>query len=483
MTQDILPKHAPDIGDAGLSIFSFLKHVHIEEPGSGVIHFQPWNHLLKFFKTLKSNRLIVVLKSKQIGVSWALAIWAVHHIYFTKSANVIVISKDQDAAIEFLRKCKAVYMNLPDWFKVRRVGPDNTESFGFLEYGSRIRAYPATKDAGVGQTGSIVIHDEADFHPYFKQNFDHSKATIDAGGQDIVVSTPNKEAPGSFFVDLYQNAVKGMNGFTPLFFGYDSRPYRTEEWYDRERQYAVNDGRLGEFEGNYPRTEDEALSPLSAFSAFNSDVVQKLWYNALEPVEVNKGYIHIFSTPKVGWDYAIGADVGEGVGGDYSACVVIGKYGGHKEVVALIYTNTLPTDSFAQEISFLGEEYFNCIVGVENNSIGNATLNKLDELNYKKIYYTQQTNTRKRGWTTGETNKRLAIAELIQEVNNGSLITSFKPMIQEIAECQVDKGKYIFSGKTHGDTVMALAIANQMIKDVRKVRKASFYVAGRKIFG
>ena len=468
------------------NILQFVKYVKIVEPG-GEVQYELWPHLVRFFQELKKGKLIIVLKSKQIGISWALAVYVVHHIIYTPNANVLMISKGEDEAKELLSKCKVVYFSLPLWMKGFTCEPNSIESFGLKERGSKIRALPSTTVASIGETASLVIGDEADFHPFAQENYAHTKPTIDAGGQMVLVSTADKSEPDSWFKRLYKDARSNKNDFFPLFFGYNSNPRRTEEWLKRERQVAKDGGYLWMVEQNYPTSEEEALSPLSAQSVFDKEALDNLWYNACQPVETRKGITHIFEKPQVGWKYAAGADVGEGVGLDYSVLTIIGKYGGQFSVSAIIYSNTIKTDMFAYEIDQLCGEYFYPELAVENNSLGVATINKLLELNYKNLF-SSDAGKKKAGWTTGETNKEIAMMQLVQNINNGSLITRFKPQIQEMMEYQYIQGrtrkiKPSPTGKTHGDTVISLAIALQMAKNIKNIAKTTIYCGGRKLYG
>lgn len=444
------------------NIFEFLKYVKVDLPGRGAISFEPWHHLMQFFVALAFEQLLIVLKSKQIGISWSLAAQALYDIYTVPSAVVIELSKGEDEAKSLLGKSRFIYEHLPDWLQIYTPLPDSTEAFGFKEKHSQILAFPSTKDAAIGLTGYRVFHDEWDFHPFAKENFSHTKATIDAGNKLCGVSTVDKSRPDSFFKSTYKGARAGQNGFTPLFFPYDSRPGRDEVWLEEERRRAESMGMEWMVDANYPRAEEEALSPLSAQSVFDKDALNQLWETSSEP-ETKEGFIHIFQKPRVGVRYVAGVDVGEGVGLDHSVLSIIGRYGGQSDVAAIIYSNKIPTDIFAFEVDKLCREYRNPLLGVENNSLGVAVINKLLELNTPNVFYSDK-GKKKPGWTTSSSSKQLAIVELVENINNGSLITRFKPQIQELMEYQWVDGKPEPTGSTHGDTVISLAIANQMLK-------------------
>ena len=115
----------------GSSIFEFLKYIKIQEPSKLAKEYELWSHLVDFYHQLKTEPLIDLIKSKKVGISWALAIWALYKIYTIPGWNVLEFSKGQVEAQELLNKSKVAYMNLPKWLKVFVVEPSSTEVFGF----------------------------------------------------------------------------------------------------------------------------------------------------------------------------------------------------------------------------------------------------------------------------------------------------------------------------------------------------------------
>lgn len=478
------------------SVFNFLSYVYIQEPGKLALKYELWTHLTEFYRWLDVTKLGVLDKSKQIGISWALAIRALWKIYTVPAYNVLEFSKGLTEAQDLLNKTKIVYNNLPEWMKIYTLEPNSTEKFGFKEMESQIQAYPSTESAGIGKTAGWVIHDEADFHDFFEVNLGHTLATVadNPSRQLTVVSTVDKTKPDSYFKRLYKGAMgsgfieQGTNNFQALFLPYSVRPDRDKAWYDRES--LSHQDKPWEMEANYPRSAQESLSPLSVQSCFKKESLDKLWSNVIEP-EKRQGFIYILCPPSVGTQYVGGIDVGEGVGLDYSCLTIVGKRGLMSEVCALIYTNTLATDLFAYESDKLCREYFNPLLAVENNSLGVAVTNKLQELNYPNLFSSvaeskKGTNTiitgqEKVGWNTGEKNKQIALIELVQVVNDGSLTTRYKPQIKEMMEFQWVAGRPTATGLTHGDSVISLMLANQMLKRVGGVVKASMWIRGRQV--
>ncbi len=488
-----------ELGKIRKDLFLFLKYVKIQEPGDLAVEYQLWPHLIDFYNNLLNEQLIDLIKAKQIGISWALAIYATWKIMCIPGFNVLEISRGGNEAQKLLAKSKIVWNNLPEWIKKQPcfvIGDNSTEKFGFRDLKSGITAFTSTEVAGIGETAGLVIHDESDFHDFYEVNLSHTSATVaDSTDRRLVsVSTVDKTRPDSYFKRHWKDARDRKNGFKALFYGYDVRPNRDQSFYDA--MMRANESTPWVVEANYPRTVEEALSPQSALSCFKKEALDSLWDNSVEPLEIRQGFIHIFSKPRVGVTYVAGADVGEGVGLDYSCLTILGKHGLGAEVVAIIYTNNLATDHFAYECDKVCREYFNCLLAVENNGLGVAVINKLEELNYTNLFsseaqkkrdnHKEVSGTEKNGWTTGDKNKYTSTVELVNTIDDGSLITEFGPQIKEMMEYQWviagGKNKPTATGSTHGDTVISLGIVNQMLKYVGITVKPSMWLNGRQLF-
>jgi len=467
--------------------FEFLKYVKIQEPGELRVDYILWSHLIEFYRALHLHKFLIAVKAKQIGISWGLAIDKLREIMTIPGWSVLEISKGLSESQDLLGKSRIVYQNLPEWMKEipewRKPLPDSTEQFGFDRLGSVIQAFPSTETAGIGKTAGSVVHDEADFHEFFKTNLGHTMATVaDAPERRlVVVSTADKEKPDSDFKKLYKGAVgsgfteAGSNPFHALFFPYNVRPNRNKEWLDAQP------GEDWQKEGNYPKTVEEALSPLSKLSCFNTDILQDLWDNAFTEFETRQEIIHIFHPPQVGTVYMAGIDVGEGVGLDYSVLSIVGKRGLSAEVAAVIYSNKIGTDSFAFESDKLCRTYYNPLLVVDNIGVGRAVADKLVQLGYPNLYY-QDKDNRKVGFTLTKPNKRELASKLVELINNKSLITRWKPQIKELMEYQWVNGYPEPTGKTHGDTIIPLLFYAMVHDSISPPEKARFFVDGKRIW-
>lgn len=442
-----------------------MEYVYIRDPLKGQIKFEKWPHLIQILRTFEGNPLIVILKARQIGVSWLLACYALWIALTRPHANILLISKGEREAWELLSKCRFIYNNLPDWMQ-QSLSYDSVSCLGFFQLGSKISTLPCTGTAGIGEAATVVICDEWDKWDVEiqEQNFASLKPTIDAGGKFIGVSTSDKTKADSFFKETLRGARSKENNFVYLFYPWSIRPERDEAWYERQKadypDYLLKQ--------EYPNSLEEALSSLTGKSVFSQDALEKLLAGAIEPEETRRGYIHIIHPPEVGVRYVGAGDVGEGVGLDYSALSIVGVRGIQAEVCAVIHSNQIKTDIYAYEIYKLGEEYFNPLLGVENNSLGVATLNKLSELGYPRLYSTKDKkgNIKKLGFTTSGFSRQENLIELSNAINNGALITKYKPQILELMNFYFKEGRAEAAKGSHDDLVISLMIANQLLKEI-----------------
>lgn len=463
--------------------FEFLKYVKIQEPGELALDYELWPHLIEFYKALEEYKLISLIKAKQIGISWAIAVRVLRRLMTVPGANILELSSGEKEAQKLLNKSKIIFHNLPEWIKEIPeyiLEPNSTEQFGFKGMHSLVTALPSTEKAGIGETSDWVIHDEADFHEYFETNLGHTMATVadDPKRKLTIVSTVDKTKPDSRFKLLHKAARDKLNNFHPMFFPYNARPDRKESFLEDMRRQ--NESTPWVVEANFPISEAEALSPQSAQSCFNKEKLDRLWEDAINP-EIRQGFIYILRPPRVGIPYVGGVDVGEGVGLDYSCLTIVGKEGLQAEVAAVIYTNTVGTDSFAYDVFELYKEYYKPLLCVDNIGIGRAVTDKLVQLGCSNLFKADPLKE-KIGWSLTRPNKRELVVKLVEAVNNGSLITKFKPQVRELMEYQWVNGYPEPTGKTHGDTVISLMLANEMIKRVGIKREAHMTVGGRQVW-
>lgn len=433
---------------------------------------------------LEAPRL-VVLKARQLGWSWLLAAYALHGAMFRQHYRVLVLSQGQLEASELLRKCRAIWQSLPDWLRPS-LSEDNATTMSFVASGGSITALPATEKAGRGETASLVIVDEAAFHPYAATNYAAYKPTVDAGGQLIVVSTAN--GAGGFFHSLYQDAKNGINGFVARFYPWSVRPGRDAAWY--ERQKAEYRSTTVPLDQEYP-SDDTTAFMLSGNLRFDRDALRQHRENAdarkplpaprilaadlpslLHPL-VQQGQLLVWVLPQPGVPYVQGSDVAEGLDGRDYSCSMVGN-ARTLEHVATLHGHWEP-GTFAQYSEALARWYNQALWGIERNNHGHTCIYVADhELHYPRLYahpeeqtmrqrQSGQQPTRRLGWPTTSGTKPGLIDDLADAIASYAL-TSYDAAFW--GECQtyvvLPNGSTGAGEGSHDDRVMAMAITRRM---------------------
>ena len=458
------------------SFIDFLDHVKVVEPppGRGIIPFAMWPHLVEVVELFGAENLISILKARQIGLSWLLAAYACWTALYHKGANVMLFSQGENEAKVLLSKVKAIHEELPPHLQGHMAGNNATE-MKFEDMASKITALPSTEKAGRGETGTLVIQDEADFHEYADANYAAIKPTIDAGGQLIQVSTSNKKNLSSLFKALYRGSPK--NGFAARFYSWAVRPERDQKWYDRVRREAPDTAEMNAdlyMEQEYPRTEEEALSASRVLSAFDPDVLESMQGDIKNPVDT-LGLANIYQKPSIGKRYMAGSDSSHGVGADFGVSVIMDATTGM--VVADIVDNYIEPEELASQTIDLLEKYGNPIWGIEDNEWGILAIRRAQELEYPNLYERLRpgkspsgaaVRVMRPGWHTDEKTRYILWGELIQAVKDRLIVVPNKDGLSQFTSVirnPEKNGRIEGMTGAHDDYPLAVGIAWQMRKE------------------
>ncbi len=192
------------------------------------LRFQLWPAQLAVADALQGERLVVMLKARQLGMSWLTVAYGLWLMLFQPAATVLFFSKRDAEAVNLLSfRLRGIYGRLPPWMTAQAVLAENAHEFR-LTNGSAALAFPTT--GGRSYTGTLAVVDEADYCD-LAPLLDAVKPTIDAGGQLVLLSTVDKASPGSAFKRIYQAAKAGENDYRPIFLPWTARPERDAAWY------------------------------------------------------------------------------------------------------------------------------------------------------------------------------------------------------------------------------------------------------------
>jgi hypothetical protein len=353
--------------------------------GGTWVPFHLWPEQRRVARLLQTNRLVVVLKARQLGLTWLVLAFALWLMLFHPIATVLLFSRRDDEATDLLAvRLRGMYDRLPAWLKASGFTTDNDHEWA-LASGSRALAFPTT--AGDSYTATLVVVDEADLCPDLDRLMRAVKPTIDAGGRMILLSRPDKSRPLSPFKRVYTAARQGQNGWASVFLPWQARPERDPAWYQaQQRDILARTGAVDDLHEQYPSTEAEALAPRSLDKRLAPAWLQQCYAprEALTP-EPNWEYkppaipgLVLYKLKAAdryglpGRSYVVGVDPAEGnPTSDDSALVVLEVHSG-EEVAAL--TGKFEPAVLAAHADAIGRWYHHAPVLVERNNHGHAVL-------------------------------------------------------------------------------------------------------------
>ncbi|PLT26749.1 terminase [Pseudoalteromonas sp. MelDa3] len=181
------------------------------------------------------------------------------------------------------------------------------------------------------------------------------------------------------------------------------------------------------------------------------------------------GYLLVWELPDENEDYAIGADVAEGLEhGDRSSLDVVARSDGRQ--VAHWFGHIDPK-RFAHINKHIGLMYNKAYIGVERNNHGHATLQELVEIYPTSRIYTEEhidredtdEETRKVGWHTSAQSKPILTSGLDELLTHDKDGIVWRGTVNELNTFVYDKkGRMGAQSGGFDDQVMSYAIAQEM---------------------
>ena len=373
---------------------TFLDHVQCVDAKTGErFQFQlldpaaPWYWQRGVIDGWMGNPLNLVLKARQIGITWLGGGYGLWKAIWKPGTRVLVVSINEDEAIKVVNRIFDMFLSLPEHLRFeaqvtkpsRGARPSTLIELTFPDGRiSSIVGLPSTRRAGHGEVATIVLLDEYARHEYARESWKAMFPVADNGGQILVISTANgvsneQTGEGNYFHHLYVNAED--LGIHTQFLGWDLHPDRDERWYAEVARALPTHDRAEQF----PRTPEDAF--INTGECW-FDLEALAWYSEHHPLEplgrlrfvpdatggkakiawLERGHVWVYAKPDPAHDYAIGADVATGRGLDYSCAFVIDLTS--MAIVAELH-GKLDADEYAEQLHFLGRWYGSARIAIE----------------------------------------------------------------------------------------------------------------------
>jgi len=449
----------------------------------------------------------IILKARQQGISTYCAGRVFWKSYFSPHSRSVVMAHDSATSDALFSMSKNLIRNMEGNLVPNEITSNAKEikiqspAYQEKDAVGSYRLYTAgSPEAGRGTTPTIAHLSEIAFWTHDEKILAGLFQGISqAEGTEVILESTANGAQGEFY-RLWKGAVAGENEYLPIFLPWFITPeYRRTapegmeltleeeeivENYKLDldqmywRRLKIAEGGKLKFQQEYPATADEAFI-VSGSNVFNIEKLNSLipraeqrrseWDPSSKMFDENKeGNLSIYEYPKWEEPYVIGADVSLGVGQDYSAAVVMNN---SYEIVAVYRNNRIDPSMWGELLFYLGRYYNNAFLAVESNSMGIATLQKLEQMGYLNLYkQTKMANVSNEegmrlGFRTTSASKPVIIGNLKNLIDNEDIMIPAPILIRELKDyIATASGKTEAAPGCYDDTVISLAICAEVLR-------------------
>ena len=437
--------------------FFCKKYAKISHPIRGLIPFDLYDFQSDALMEFKDHRFNVILKARQLGISTTVAAYVCWLMLFHRDKNVLIVATKLATATNLVKKIKAIHRHLPPWLKIAEISIDNRQSFE-LSNASQVKASSTSGDAGRSEALSLLVVDEAAFVEGMEELWAGLYPTLSTGGRCIALSTPN--GVGNWFHKTYTEAQENKNDFHTIKLPWEVHPERDQEWFVKETRNMSRREIAQELECNFNASGETVV---------NGDDLKRILEYTTDPLHragFDRNY-WIWKDPSPGSEYILVADVARGDGSDFSVAHVFDIE--TMEQVAE-YQGKITPDMFAPLLHSIGLEYNEALLVIENNSLGIGVLTRLEDLDYKNLYYsvkstheyvdqiTAQSVNSIAGFTMSMKTRPLVIAKLEEFVRNKLITINSMRLGNELKTFVWHNGRPQAMRSYNDDLVIAMAI-------------------------
>lgn len=228
-----------------------------------------WDGQLEVIFDLAKGIWIVLLKGRQLGLTWLIVAYVVWLTVYRKHCVMVIINQELGYAEEFISRVLYVHDRLPIWLQ-KPTSTRNKKSLEWKKDGQNIQIFAKVGGEKVARSLScdLIVLDEASRIDYLDKTMQAIQPGCESvGGQIVALSS--SAGPQGFFHETWKEAFgddgekvrpdgRGPNGFKPIFLHWSKRNGRDAAWYARESQ------RLGKIspvavKQEHPETPQEAF--------------------------------------------------------------------------------------------------------------------------------------------------------------------------------------------------------------------------------
>ena len=164
-------------------------YVHIEDKTSrtGYSLFNLLPHQVETVDALLTQRRILVLKARQLGLTTTVMAYVLWLALFQPGFSALVLSHKDDYAKSNISRLRLMYSLLPSWMRARLPVPNQASNSFVLDFKhgqtSTVLSMPATAKVGASMTLDFIFLDEFGLMEYQDEAYDTLVPTIDAASK------------------------------------------------------------------------------------------------------------------------------------------------------------------------------------------------------------------------------------------------------------------------------------------------------------
>lgn len=489
----------------------FASRLPIRDRDTGRVHYLKFNPSQRKIQRLCQEHIdkglplwLIFLKARRVGVStWSIALQFAHCIS-RPLARAMIVAQLRETADELFQQALDFRDDLPFPTPV-----PTTKQITFphkLGKSTLRKATAKTVIAGRGLTLSSALLTEAAFYPG-EDSFVALLNTVSRNDpQNIVIieTTANgMEGPGEAYYNYWEAAVRGANGFLPIFLPWYEDPgcrlHRDlakdapaddyERWLmkdmhcDREQiawyRWALEakcGGSIYKWRQEYPSTPEEAFIS-SGNPAFDNEELALAKKSQTKPIakgnirmvgdtpvfdEQIDGPLWLYEYPDPGAHYFIGIDSAKGTEtGDFAAGV---GWNGCTGRMAFRYDNRIGPESWGDVVYALGTFFNRAMLNVElTGGWGYIVLKQLrDKWHYSNFYQWRSRDDRydikPRNtvfWETTDRSRRMLLDVFRTALRRRECLPTDVAFIQQMSRAITDLGWRWTVIRGHDDIFMA----------------------------
>ena len=367
----------------------------------------------RILRSLRDNRFVCLLSSRQAGKTTVMTIYCLWLACFQNDQRILLVANKEETAKEIFSRVRLAYENLPNFLK-----PGVTEygktAMG-LANGSRISISTTSSDAGRGSSVNVLVIDElAHIDNSMVETFWSAVYPIISSSKRskiFVASTPN--GTGNLFYQLYTDGMEGTNNWKTERVDWWEVPGRDDKWKDSTIRSLGSRELFDQEFGNEFLQEGE--------SVLNGDDFEKYKSGCSDPLFVfDDGKYKIWEQPHKNGVYVAGVDVAEGVG-QASSVIQIFDLADLSSIrqVAVYRDNTITPYNFTIKLLEILNQWGNPPLLIERNNCGAQIADSLFEnYNYDPmISYSHGKTFEKPGIFTNTNTKYHAVINMRYWIN------------------------------------------------------------------